>query len=219
MRLIGPNCLGMYSHARRDHLQPRSGPRQAATSASISQSGGLGTDIIRRGITRGLKFSGVVTVGNCADLGPSDLLEFYLADDADQRDRHVHRDRRGTGGGCSRSCARRKRAKPVVILKGGRTQLGTTAAASHTGSLAGDDRAWVALSRQTGCVLVETLDEFIDTLLTFQALTPQPQQPDAARRAVRQRRRRERARDRFFRPLRASTSRRSSSRRSTRSPR
>ena len=95
-----------------------------------------------------------------------------------------------------------KARKPVVILKGGRTQLGTMAAASHTGSLAGDDRAWVALSRQTGCVLVETLDEYLDTLLTFQALTPRPQQPDAARGAVRQRRRRERARDRFFRPLR-----------------
>ena len=108
----------------------------------------------------------------------------------------------GTGGGCSRSCARRRARKPVVILKGGRTRQGTMAAASHTGSLAGDDRAWVALSRQTGCVLVETLDEFLDTLLTFQALTPRPQQPDAARGAVRQRRRRERARDRFFRPLR-----------------
>ena len=48
---------------------------------------------------------------------------------------------------------------------------------SHTGSLAGDDRAWVALSRQTGCVMVETLDEFIDTLLAFQALTPRPRLP------------------------------------------
>ena len=61
--------------------------------------------------------------------------------------------------------------KPVVILKGGRTQKGQAAAASHTGSLAGDDRVWVALSRQTGCVLVDTLDEFLDALLAFQALT------------------------------------------------
>jgi acyl-CoA synthetase (NDP forming) len=65
----------------------------------------------------------------------------------------------------------------VVILKGGRTSQGRAAAISHTGSLAGDDRAWVALSRQTGCVLAETLDEFIDTLLVFQALTPQAAHP------------------------------------------
>jgi acyl-CoA synthetase (NDP forming) len=68
-------------------------------------------------------------------------------------------------------------AKPVVILKGGRTRQGRAAAASHTGSLAGDDRAWVALSKQTGCVMAGTLDEFIDTLLAFQALAPQPRHP------------------------------------------
>jgi acyl-CoA synthetase (NDP forming) len=68
-------------------------------------------------------------------------------------------------------------AKPVVILKGGRTQQGRMAAASHTGALAGDDRVWVALSRQTGCLLVDTLDQFLDTLLVFQALTPRTDAP------------------------------------------
>jgi len=68
-------------------------------------------------------------------------------------------------------------SKPVVILKGGRTQQGLAAAASHTGSLAGDDRVWVALARQTGCMLVDTLDQFIDTLLIFQSLTPRPKRP------------------------------------------
>jgi len=72
--------------------------------------------------------------------------------------------------------------KPVVLLKGGRTSQGRAAAVSHTGSLAGDDRAWVALSRQTGCVLAETLDEFIDILLVFQTLNPRTRHP--TRRAV-----------------------------------
>ena len=70
-----------------------------------------------------------------------------------------------------------KARKPVVLLKGGRTKLGLAAAVSHTGSLAGDDRAWVALSRQTGCILTESLDEFIDTLLIFQTLTPRTAKP------------------------------------------
>ena len=67
--------------------------------------------------------------------------------------------------------------KPLVILKIGSTNAGSRAAASHTGSLAGDERAWLALSRQTGCVLVDTLDQFIDTLLIFQTLKPQPAHP------------------------------------------
>ena len=54
---------------------------EIGTVGVISQSGGLGTDIIRRGLARGVKFSGLVTVGNCADIGPSDLLEFYLGDE------------------------------------------------------------------------------------------------------------------------------------------
>ncbi len=45
------------------------------------------------------------------------------------------------------------------------------------GALAGDDRVWVALARQTGCMLVDTLDNFLDTLLIFQTLTPRPQRP------------------------------------------
>jgi acyl-CoA synthetase (NDP forming) len=152
------------------------GSTTVGTVGAISQSGGLGTDIIRRGLARGIAYSGVVTVGNCADVTPSDLLEFYLADDKTRvigmylesaRDGRrlfeILRDARG--------------AKPVVILKGGRTKQGVAAAASHTGSLAGDDRVWVALAPQTGCVLADTLDHFLDILLAFQGLTPRPDHP------------------------------------------
>jgi acyl-CoA synthetase (NDP forming) len=174
-RLIGPNCLGLYT-PRGKVTFAEIGSREIGSVGVISQSGGLGTDIIRRGFARGLAFSGLVTVGNCADVTPSDLLEFYFADPQTRvigmyvesakdgrRLFEILRDSRGS--------------KPVVILKGGRTKQGVAAAASHTGSLAGDDRVWVALSRQTGCMLVDTLDQFIDTLLVFQALTPQPQHP------------------------------------------
>ena len=115
-------------------------------------------------------------MGNCADIGPSDLLEFYLAD-PQTRVIGMYIETAKDGRRLFEILRAAKARKPVVILKGGRTQLGLAAAASHTGSLAGDDRAWVALSRQTGCILVETLDEFIDTLLMFQTVTPQPRHP------------------------------------------
>jgi acyl-CoA synthetase (NDP forming) len=65
----------------------------------------------------------------------------------------------------------------VVILKGGRSRQGRLAAASHTGALAGDDRAWEALPSQLPVALVSTVDEFLDTLLALQFLTPRPSKP------------------------------------------
>ena len=175
MRLLGPNCLGIYTPRGKITFTEIS-PPEVGHVGVISQSGGLGTDIIRRGLSRGVKFSGLVTVGNCADVTPSDLLEFYLADEQ-TKVIGFYIETAQDGRRLFELLRAAKAAKPIVILKGGRTGLGLAAAASHTGSLAGDERAWVALSRQTGCVLVDTLDQFIDTLLIFQTLTPQPQHP------------------------------------------
>jgi acyl-CoA synthetase (NDP forming) len=174
-RLIGPNCLGIYT-PRGKVTFAEIGPKDVGTVGIVSQSGGLGTDIIRRGLARGLKFSGLVTVGNCADVTPSDLLEFYFADTQTRvigTYIETAKDGRRLFGILRDAVA----SKPVVILKGGRTRQGRAAAASHTGSLAGDERVWIALARQTGCILVETLDQFIDTLLMFQTLTPQATHP------------------------------------------
>jgi acyl-CoA synthetase (NDP forming) len=175
MRLIGPNCLGI--HTPRGHVTfTETGPVAAGTVGIVSQSGGLGTDIIRRGLTRGLAFSGVVTVGNCADIGANDLLEFYLAD-TQTRVIGLYLETAGDGRRLFEILREARARKPVVVLKGGRTRQGRAAAVSHTGSLAGDDRAWVALSKQTGCVMTTTLDEFLDALHAFQALAPQPRHP------------------------------------------
>jgi acyl-CoA synthetase (NDP forming) len=168
-RILGPNCLGLYS-PRGKVTFPDTAPSEVGTVGVISQSGGLGTDIVTRGDRRGIRFSGLVTIGNSADLGPNDMLEFYLAD---PQTKVVGMYVEGVPDGRRFFDVLRRNgaAKPVVILKGGRTQKGRAAAASHTGSLAGDDRVWVALSRQTGCVLADTLDEFLDALLAFQTLT------------------------------------------------
>ena len=175
MRLIGPNCLGLHTPRGRVTFT-ETGPVEAGPVGVVSQSGGLGTDIIRRGLTRGLGFSGLVTVGNCADIGANDLLEFYLAD-AQTRVIGLYLETAGDGRRLFEILRGARAGKPVVILKGGRTRQGRAAAVSHTGSLAGDDRAWVALSKQTGCVMADTLDGFIDALLAFQALAPQPRHP------------------------------------------
>lgn len=174
-RVLGPNCLGLYS-PRGGVTFPVGAPKETGTVGVISQSGGLGTDIIKRGQWRGIKFSGLVTVGNSADLGPEDLLEFYF-EDSQTRVVGLYLEDAKQGRRLFDLLRSDKATKPVVILRGGRSSQGRAAAASHTGALAGDARAWEALSHQTGCVLVETVDEFIDALLAFQLLDVQPSTP------------------------------------------
>ena len=165
-RVLGPNSLGLYS--------PRGGvtfsagaPKELGGVGVVSQSGGLGTDIVKRGQWRGIRFSGLVTVGNSADLGPVDLLEFYL-EDPQTRVVGLYLEDVKNGRRFFELLRSSAAGKPVVILRGGRSRQGRAAAASHTGAMAGDDRAWECLAKQTGSVLVKTIDQFINALLAFQ---------------------------------------------------
>ncbi|MSP67065.1 MAG: acyl-CoA synthetase [Alphaproteobacteria bacterium] len=175
VRLLGPNCNGAFSPRGRLTFIYR-GATDPGAVGIVSQSGGLGVDIIRRGQERGLRFTGVMTVGNSADLGPVDLLEFYLAD---PETRVIGMYLEGIAGGRRLFDLLRwaRGRKPVVILKGGRTIQGTQAVVSHTGALAGDERVWTALSRQTGVVLVKDLEELIDAILALQTLTARADRP------------------------------------------
>ncbi|MDA0657164.1 MAG: CoA-binding protein, partial [Proteobacteria bacterium] len=174
-RAIGPNCLGAYS-PRGGLTFPEDAPKTVGHVGVISQSGGLGTDIVKRGQIRGIQYSGVITVGNSADINPNDILEFYLAD---EQTKVVGLYLEGVKDGRRffDLLHRAKGKKPVVLLKGGRTAEGRQAAASHTGSLAGDERVWDALTRQTGCLMADTLDDFLDVLMAFQILIARPDRP------------------------------------------
>lgn len=168
LRLIGPNCLGLYTAAGRVSFM--AGARiEPGAIGIISQSGGLGADILRRGQGRGLRFNALVTTGNAADLAPSDFLEYMLADPG-FKVLGLYLEDVKDGRRFFEILRAADARKPIVILKGGRTKAGQRASASHTGALAQDDRLWQALSRQTGAVLVDTLDRFIDALLAFQQL-------------------------------------------------
>jgi acyl-CoA synthetase (NDP forming) len=168
VRVIGPNCLGVYSPRARVTFTERT-TDEAGSVGVVCQSGGLGVDIIRRGQSRGVRFSGLVTVGNCADVRPHELLEYFLAS-PETNVIGLYLEGAGDGRHLFEALRAAKGKKPVVILKGGRTGQGRRAAASHTGALAGSDNGWKALAAQTGAVLVEELDTFLDTLLAFQCL-------------------------------------------------
>jgi acyl-CoA synthetase (NDP forming) len=175
VRVLGPNTLGTYS-PRGGLTFPQNAPKQVGTVGIVSQSGGLSTDIVKRGEWRGLRFSGLVTIGNSSDVAPHELVEYYL-EDPQTKVIGLYLEDIKNGRAFFDLLRSSKANKPVVILKGGRSRQGRLAAASHTGALAGDDRAWEALPSQLPVALVSTVDEFLDTLLALQFLTPRPSKP------------------------------------------
>jgi len=168
IRLLGPNCLGTYSPAGRLTF-PKDAPTEAGAIGVVSQSGGLSTDIIKRGQWRGLRFSGLATIGNSVDVKPVELLHYYLADPATRAIGMYIEDVKN-GRELFEVLRATPYPKPVVILRGGATQQGQLAAQSHTGALASGQEAWDALAKQTMVELVDTVDEFINLLLALQFL-------------------------------------------------
>jgi len=165
IRLIGPNCLGVYSPAEGMTFQ-HGFPREAGVVGVLSQSGLNATEIITYGAPRGLRFSKVVSFGNATDLNESDFLDYFANDpQTDVIAAYIEgvRDGRRFLAAVREASVR----KPLTLLKGGLTDAGGRATSSHTGSLAGSAQIWQALQRQTGFVLVETLEELVDSTVAF----------------------------------------------------
>lgn len=175
MRLLGPNCMGI--HSPRGHLTfVDGGPNVPGGVAVMSQSGGLAIDLLQRGRTRGLAFRSVVSLGNCADLGPCDFLECFL-EDPETRVIGAYLEHVAEGRRFFERLRAANAAKPVVLLKGGRTLQGQRAAISHTGALADDGRIWESIAKQTGATLVDSFEEFVDALVAFQVYAPRALEP------------------------------------------
>ena len=172
IRVLGPNCMGTHSPAGK--LTYMSGVDPTCGHVSVvAQSGGLSTDVLRRGAQRGLQFRSLVTVGNSADVGPAELIQ-ALMDDGQTHVLGLYIEDARRGRQLFDALRRSRGQKPVAMLIGGMTDQGSRAAQSHTGALAGDARAWGALAEQCGVAITHTLDEFLDVMLAMQQLRPVP---------------------------------------------
>ncbi|MBI4498483.1 MAG: CoA-binding protein [Chloroflexi bacterium] len=177
VRLLGPNCMGLYCPA--GHLAWQRGfPTEPGPVGIVSQSGANADAIVGLGALRGLRFSKVISFGNGLDLNEADWFE-YLGDDPETTVVGAYLEGVKDGRRFRQVLERVAHRKPVVILKGGRTEAGGRAAVSHTGSLAGNSQVWDALCRQTGAFRVFGLDELVDTLAAFRYLEP-PRGPRVA---------------------------------------
>ena len=170
VRVIGPNCLGLYYPAGGLSFRPDL-PKEAGRMALLSQSGNNAVELICHSAARGVRFSKVVSYGNAVDLNESDFLE-YLSEDVETEAVAVYVEGASDGRRFLRALARTARRKPVVVVKGGRTAAGARSALSHTAALAGARPVWSAALRQAGALEVGTSDELIDMLVAFSFVRP-----------------------------------------------
>ena len=168
MRVIGPNCMGVYCPKSGLSFIPDSA-RESGRVGLICQSGGNAIYLVREGGLRGIRFSKVVSYGNAGDLSESDLLE-YMASDPDTGVILAYIEGTKDGQRFKRALRKAADCKPVVVLKAGVTDSGARAVSSHTGALAGSDRVWDGFLHQVGAIRVSNLEELLDMAVTFSYL-------------------------------------------------
>jgi acyl-CoA synthetase (NDP forming) len=166
IRVLGPNCMGVFSPGGRQTFQ-LDVPKEPGGVSVVSQSGGLAGDIVKAGDRRGIRFSKLVTVGNAIDVQPGELLE-WLVDDPDTAVLGLYLEAAPDGRRLVSALRRAAGRKPVVLLVGGSSRQGARAAASHTGALAADARIWDAMAKATGAAVVATLEQFLAVLAFHQ---------------------------------------------------
>ena len=170
LRVVGPNCMGLYVPAARLTTWVPA-PVESGPVAFVTQSGGHAGDYANHAAQFGIRFSKVISYGNALTLDSTDFLE-YLADDAETRIITMYLEGVKDGGKLTRQVKEINRIKPVIILKGGLTESGAGAVASHTGSLAGAEAVWSAFFKQTGAIQVSSLEEMAEVTLAFLHLGP-----------------------------------------------
>jgi acetyltransferase len=170
MRIVGPNCLGVI-----DTLSPYNAsfavgmPRQG-TIAFMSQSGALCTSVLDIALARDIGFSRFVSLGNKADLSEIDFIEAW-ADDPASKVIMAYLEGIADGARFIDIARRLTKHKPIIAIKSGTTSAGSRAVSSHTGTLAGSERAYEAAFKQAGVIRASSVGNLFDLAV---ALSNQP---------------------------------------------
>lgn len=162
IRIIGPNCIGMFNAANRldcafqgqaRMIRARMGP-----VALLSQSGTMGISFLETADSFGL--SKMVSYGNRSDVDEADMI-WYLANDPETKVIALYVEGFGDGRKFIKTAKRvmKEKKKPIVIWKSGRTALGAKQAASHTGSLGGSNSIIMGAFKQAGIIAVDSYQE------------------------------------------------------------
>jgi acetyl coenzyme A synthetase (ADP forming)-like protein len=161
VRLMGPNIYGFYYTPKNLCATFCTAYDVKGHAALSSQSGGIGMAII--GFSRSAKMgvSAIVGLGNKSDIDEDDLLTFFEQDD----NTHIiaqHCEDLKDGRAFAEVAKRVSKKKPVVVLKAGRTAMGARAASSHTGALAGNDKIYEDVFKQSGVIRARSLRDLLE---------------------------------------------------------
>jgi len=170
IRLIGPNCMGLYYPKLGISFRPDFTTESGAMGLA-SQSGQVAGELVTSATARGVRFSKVISYGNALDLNECDFLD-YLIQDADTKVIMMYVEGVKNGQKFTRLLHQAAVTKPTIIIKGGRGKAGTRAAASHTAAMAGSIQIWQALVNQAEAVPAESLEEMVDLAVSFYFLPP-----------------------------------------------
>ena len=153
MRCVGPNCLGVLNtnpEVKMDATFAESLPVRGDIGF-VSQSGALGGGILNILKDLNIGFAQFVSIGNQADINAETMLEYWENDD-DVKQILLYMESIQNPANFRKLATRITKKKPILALKSGRSAAGASAASSHTGSLAGADKAAAALLKQSGVI-------------------------------------------------------------------
>ena len=158
LRVIGPNCLGIMNpliglDATFAKRTPKGG-----NVAFLSQSGALLTAILDWAIPQEVGFSGIVSTGSMLDVGWGDLISHY-GDDPNTHSILIYMESVGDARSFLSAAREVALAKPIIVIKAGRSEAASKAAASHTGALTGSDEVLDAAFRRSGVLRVQNISD------------------------------------------------------------
>jgi acetyltransferase len=161
LNLVGPNCIGVLSTPT--GLNATFGPTNALSGSLsfMSQSGAIITSVLDWANDQGIGFKDVVSLGNKTVLDETDFLEAW-DEDPDTDVILAYLESIEDGQAFIEQAREVTQTTPVLVAKSGRTDAGAKAAASHTGAIAGSDRAYDAGLAQAGVLRVDSLEDLFD---------------------------------------------------------
>lgn len=171
IRILGPNCIGIYCPASRLPFTLGQGKTPGSVGV-VSQSGFFADYLTHIATANGIAFSKGISCGNEADLCATDFFE-YLGEDPETKSIVAYVEGIREGRRFYTILKEVSQKKPVILWKGGITAEGALAAASHTGALAGSRQIWNGALRQAGVISVNSFEEVLDSLYALH-LQPLP---------------------------------------------
>lgn len=174
MRIMGPNCMGLYSAAV--NLNASIIDLAPGSMSLVLQSGNFGIDINFNAKKRGLGYSCWATIGNQMDIRFSDFVSYMEQDEATKvlllYMEGLRVESEDDGRKFIQAARKTSARKPIAAIKIGRSAAGARAAASHTGSLAGSEKVFDAALSQAGVVRVDSPNELLDVAEAFAKCKP-----------------------------------------------